>query len=83
LKINGLEKGYNDMAAKRNIVLHGSTYIEPDYLKNNGEMGRSLGCAALPTMMTPKIIKSIKNGSCLFIYHPTRKYLADSNVING
>jgi L,D-transpeptidase catalytic domain len=83
LKINGLEKGYNDMAARRNIVLHGSTYIEPDYLKNNGEMGRSLGCAALPTAVTPKIIKSIKNGSCLFIYHPTRKYLADSNVING
>jgi hypothetical protein len=83
LKVNGLEKGYNNLAAMRNIVLHGSDYMNPDYLKNNGEMGRSLGCAAMPIQMSPKIIKTIKNGSCLFIYHPTKKYLAKSAVING
>jgi L,D-transpeptidase catalytic domain len=83
LKVKGLEKGYNDLAAKRHIVLHGSDYITPQYLKDNGEMGRSLGCAAMPNVMSPKIIKTIKNGSCLFIYHPTAKYLTHSNVING
>ena len=83
LKVKGLEKGYNDLASKRHIVLHGSDYITPQYLKDNGEMGRSLGCAAMPNVLTPKIIKSIKNGSCLFIYHPTVKYLSHSNVING
>jgi L,D-transpeptidase catalytic domain len=83
LKVKGLEKGYNDLAAKRHIVLHGSDYITPQYLKDNGEMGRSLGCAAMPNVMSPKIIKTIKNGSCLFIYHPTVKYLTHSNVING
>ena len=83
LKVKGLEKGYNDQAAKRHIVLHGSDYISPEYLKDNGEMGRSLGCAAIPNIMSPKIIKTIKNGSCLFIYHPTTKYLTHSNVING
>jgi hypothetical protein len=83
LKVQGLEKGYNDLAAKRHIVLHGSDYITPEYLKDNGEMGRSLGCAAMPNVMSPKIIKTIKNGSCLFIYHPTVNYLTHSNVING
>jgi hypothetical protein len=83
LKVKGLEKGYNDLAAKRHIVLHGSDYITPQYLKDNGEMGRSLGCAAMPNVMSPKIIKTIKNGSCLFIYHPTVNYLTHSNVING
>ncbi len=83
LKVQGLEKGYNDLAAKRHIVLHGSNYISPEYLKDNGEMGRSLGCAAIPNAMSPKIIKTIKNGSCLFIYHPTVKYLTHSNIING
>ncbi|HEY4937186.1 MAG TPA: murein L,D-transpeptidase catalytic domain family protein [Puia sp.] len=83
LKVKGLEKGYNDLAAKRHIVLHGSDYITPEYLKDNGEMGRSLGCAAMPNVMSPKIIKTIKNGSCLFIYHPTVNYLTHSNVING
>jgi len=83
LKVNGLEKGYNDLAVKRNIVLHGSNYIGLDYLKNNGEMGRSLGCAAIPNQISPKIIRTIKNGSCLFIYHPTKKYLMESTVINS
>jgi L,D-transpeptidase catalytic domain len=83
LKVKGLEKGYNDLAAKRHIVLHGSDYITPQYLKDNGEMGRSLGCAAMPNVLSPKIIKTIKNGSCLFIYHPTVKYLTHSSVING
>ena len=83
LKVNGLEKGYNDLAAKRNIVLHGSDYIGADYLKNNGEMGRSLGCNVIPNDISPKIIKTIKNGSCFFVYHPTKKYLTESRVING
>ncbi|HEX3769159.1 MAG TPA: murein L,D-transpeptidase catalytic domain family protein [Puia sp.] len=83
LKVQGLEKGYNDLAAKRHIVLHGSDYITPEYLKDNGEMGRSLGCAAIPNVMSPKVIKTIKNGSCLFIYYPTTKYLTHSNIING
>jgi hypothetical protein len=83
LRVKGLEKGFNDMAAKRNISLHGSDYIGLDYLKNNGEMGRSLGCAAIPNNLSPKIIHTIKNGSCFFIYHPTKKYLTESNVING
>ena len=82
LKITGLDKGYNDAATKRHIVLHGSDYMNPDYLAQNGEMGRSLGCAAMPTAMSPKIIKTIKNGACLFLYHPTIKYLNASNVIN-
>jgi hypothetical protein len=83
LKVKGIEKGYNDLAAKRHIVLHGADYISPDYLKANGEMGRSLGCTAMPNTMSPKIIKTIKNGSCLFIYHPSVKYLTHSSVING
>jgi len=83
LKVTGLEKGYNSLAAKRGIVIHGADYIGAEYLKNNGEMGRSLGCTAIPNQMNPKVIKSIKNGSCFFIYHPTKKYLTESAVING
>ncbi|HTQ64488.1 MAG TPA: murein L,D-transpeptidase catalytic domain family protein [Puia sp.] len=83
LKVTGLEKGYNNLASKRGIVIHGADYIGAEYLKNNGEMGRSLGCTAIPNQMNPKVIKSIKNGSCFFIYHPSKKYLTESTVING
>jgi hypothetical protein len=83
LKVKGLEKGYNDLAAKRHIVLHGSDYISSEYLRENGEMGRSLGCAAMPNEISPKIIRTIKNGTCLFVYSPSTKYLNNSAVING
>ena len=61
--------------SKSNIVLHGADYIGNDYLKNNGEMGRSLGCAVIPNQMSPKIIRTIKNGSLMFVYYPSKKYL--------
>jgi hypothetical protein len=83
LRISGVDTGYNDKASQRNIVLHGSYYVDPQYMENNGTIGTSLGCPAIPTTMGPRIIRAVKNGSCIFIYHPTPKYLQESTVING
>jgi hypothetical protein len=38
---------------------------------------------ALPADETPKVIETIKDGSCLFIYHPTKSYIQKSKVLNG
>lgn len=83
LRINGVDSGYNDMAVKRNIVLHGSTYVSTKYMQDFGTLGTSLGCPALPTALSPRIIRTVKNGSCLFIYAPTLSYLEGSTVINN
>jgi len=83
LRIDGVDSGYNDMAGKRNIVLHGSSYATARYMANNGALGTSLGCPALPSTMSPRIIRAVKNGSCLFIYAPATTYLENSTVING
>jgi hypothetical protein len=83
LKIDGVERGINDRANERNIVVHGSRYIGDKFLKNNPFNGRSFGCPAIPTAHTPKVINSIKDGSCLFIYHPTKHYLTKSRILNG
>jgi hypothetical protein len=83
LRIDGVDTGYNDMAGKRNIVLHGSSYATARYMANNGTLGTSLGCPALPSTMSPRIIRAVKNGSCLFIYAPATTYLENSTVING
>jgi len=83
LKIEGLEKGFNDKADARNIVVHGSKYVGADYLKYNRLNGRSYGCPAIPSSQSNKVINAIKNGSCLFIYHPTKKYLTQSKILNG
>ncbi|MDO6431368.1 murein L,D-transpeptidase catalytic domain family protein [Flavitalea sp. BT771] len=83
LRISGIDTGYNDMASKRNIVLHGSNYVNPQYMSDFGTIGTSLGCPAIPTGVSKHIIRAVKNGSCLFIYHPTPKYLEESVVINN
>jgi hypothetical protein len=83
LKIRGLEKGFNDRANGRNIVIHGSEYVGPDFLRMNRFSGRSYGCPAVPSDETETIIDAIKEGSCLFIYHPTKKYISRSKILNS
>lgn len=83
LKIEGLERGFNDKAEGRNIVIHGSDYVGGTFIKNNPFNGRSFGCPAVPSSQVDNVIKTIKNGSCLFIYHPTKNYLTHSKILNS
>jgi hypothetical protein len=83
LKLKGLEQGFNDRAARRNIVMHGAAYIGEEYLQANKFMGRSYGCPAVPRDECSEIIDLIKDGTCLFIYHPTKRYLQRSKILNG
>ena len=48
LFLDGLEKGINDKARERAIVVHGANYADPAVLKGQQRLGRSLGCPALP-----------------------------------
>lgn len=83
LKIDGLEKGFNDKAHARKIVIHGANYIGNNFLQENPFNGRSYGCPAVPAKQSETVINTIKNGSCLFIYHPTKRYLTQSKILNG
>jgi hypothetical protein len=83
LKLKGCEKGINDKAAERAIVMHGAAYANEDFLQSNGYLGRSFGCPAVPEKMNKKIIDVIKNGSCLFLYHPTKKYISVSKILGS
>lgn len=82
LKLDGLEKGINDKAEERAVVIHGADYIG-DQRIGSAYMGRSFGCPAVPQVLADKVIKMIKNGSCLFIYHPSNSYLHGSRLLNG
>lgn len=83
LEIEGLERGINDKANERKIVVHGSDYVGDQFLRSNPFSGRSFGCPAIPSKVTAKVINTIKNGSCLFIYHPTKNYISKSRILNG
>lgn len=68
LRLNGLEKGVNDNAKKRNIVVHGADYANPKFIKTSGRLGRSLGCFAVPESVNAEIINTIKGKSILYVY---------------
>ncbi len=72
LKLDGLEKGLNDKARERAVVMHGADYVSESFIRQNKRLGRSQGCPAIPVEMNEKIINVIKNKSCLFIYHPMK-----------
>jgi len=82
LLINGVEKGFNDNAVKREIIIHSADYATENFIKRNGRLGRSYGCPVLPPDLNQPIIETIKGGTCLFIYNPDQKYLLSSSLIN-
>ena len=83
LRIKGVDPGYNDKALERSIVIHGAGYVDAARAKAGMFMGRSWGCPAVPQKESTNIITTIKNGTCLFIYHPGKNYLLGSKILNG
>lgn len=83
LRLNGCEKGFNDNAYKRAVVVHGADYVSESFIRQNGFLGRSHGCPAIPAALSKKIIDVIKDGSCLFIYSPSKTYLTQSALLKG
>ncbi|HWR33105.1 MAG TPA: murein L,D-transpeptidase catalytic domain family protein [Chitinophagaceae bacterium] len=79
LKLEGLESGINDNAYSRGIVVHGAGYVSQDFVNAQGYIGRSQGCPAVPVQASKSIINTIKDGTCLFIYHPS--YVNRSEVL--
>lgn len=83
LRLAGLEKGINDNAERRDIVIHGAEYVDESLIRSQGYIGRSWGCPALPEKLHKPIIDKIKNGTCLFIFSPDYVYLKKSKIINA
>ncbi len=81
LKLDGLEKGINDNARKRHIVIHAADYVNSGIIKKLGRLGRSYGCPSLPAENYSQIIDLIKDKSLIFIYSNQREYLNSSKYL--
>lgn len=82
LKLQGLERGINDNAYQRAIVMHGADYVNASYIPKLGYIGRSQGCPAVSSREATPIINAIKDGSCLFIYSPNSVYQQRSSILS-
>lgn len=82
LKLFGMEQGFNSNAFKRAIVIHGADYVNPNLIEKQGFIGRSQGCPAVLPELTRPLINTIKEGSCLFVYHPNNTYLHKSSLLH-
>jgi hypothetical protein len=83
MRLVGEEKGINDNAFNRGIVMHSAAYVSEKYINSQGYIGRSEGCPAIPSQLHKAIIEKIKNGSCLFMYSPVKYYSAKSALIQA
>ena len=66
LRLDGLDKGLNDRALARAIVVHGAPYVDPGAGAKQGRLGRSFGCPALRTAVAAQVIDTIKGGNFVF-----------------
>ncbi len=83
LRLEGEEKGFNDNALNRAIVMHSAWYVDEKIARSQGYIGRSQGCPAIPEALNKPIIETIKNGSCLFLYSANKNYLSHSKFVNN
>ncbi|MFC5407778.1 murein L,D-transpeptidase catalytic domain family protein [Larkinella bovis] len=82
LQLKGLERGFNDNAFSRAIVMHGADYVCEDFIRRTGRLGRSQGCPAIENGLSKAIIEAIKGGSCLFVFSPDSNYMQKSTFLN-
>ena len=83
LRLDGLDKGFNDRARQRAIVMHGAPYVNAAITKNLGRLGRSHGCPAVSDRVARELIDRVKGGSLVFAYYPDREWLSKSTFLGG
>ena len=71
LRLRGLDRGVNDNALDRAIVMHGASYVSAAIAAKLGRLGRSWGCPAVSAEVARDIIDTIKGGSAIFAYGPS------------
>jgi len=82
LRMDGLERGVNDRARERAIVIHAADYVNPRWISKQGRIGRSLGCPAVRPEVARMVIDNLKGGQFMFSWYPDRRWLQRADYLN-
>lgn len=83
LRLEGLDRGINDRARERAIVMHGAAYVSESFVRANGRLGRSWGCPAVSDAVARELIDRVKGGGLVFAYYPDAGWLKTSKYLGG
>jgi hypothetical protein len=81
LRLDGLERGVNDRARERAIVVHSARYASEEFAARHGRLGRSWGCPVLDPAVHRRVIDAIRGGTALFAYYPDPDWLSRSSFL--
>jgi len=82
MRLHGLDKGFNDLAYPRAIVLHSGDYVSAQVAKHYGRIGFSHGCFVVPVPLDHRMIQTLRGGTFLFAYYPERSWLRQSKFLH-
>jgi len=82
LKLDGVERGFNDNMRERAVVMHNADYVSEKWIERYGRIGRSQGCPALPVEVAKDVINTIKHQTAIFAYYNDDIYLQNSSYLN-
>lgn len=82
LRLDGLEPGINDRARQRAIVIHGADYVNDNWVRDYGRIGRSHGCPAVDREIISEVVDNLKGGQLVFKYYPDQHWLQTSTLLN-
>ncbi len=83
LRLDGLDRGVNDRARERAIVMHGAPYVSESFVQANGRLGRSWGCPAVSAAVARELIDRVKGGGLVFAYYPDPEWIKTSKYLTG
>ncbi len=68
LLLHGLDRGVNDKAEEREIIIHGADYVSAAFIREHGRLGRSFGCPAVPDALMPRMVDWLAGDGLLYVH---------------
>lgn len=68
VRLDGLEPQKNSNVRKRDIVIHRAAYATEAFILENGKLGRSFGCLALPEDVSDELIEMMSGGVGIYVH---------------